>query len=420
MEIDNIIGIFQTYGIEVLLLKESSGSQVIRYTFKANSKEDLEKFQQVKEDFSLALKSSFSDVRVYIHPKDTLNIIVEVPKPEPEHVYLNEAWKEIEKEEYKLPLVLGRDLENKLVVKDITETGSILMAGHTSSGKSVFLNSLISTLLKTKTVKEVKLAIIDTKMGGEYTPYEGILQLPPSGVIDGNDGYNNLYKISKMISDREEKIQYKNNKQEFPYFIVIIEDLAYLMLSFGEEMEDLLSSLIEKGSTVGVYFILSTSKPNHKVLTKSLQKNINTRIAFALATKEDSNVILEEEGAETLLGNGDMLYKDSKIISPERIQAPYISTEEIDEIVEHTDKYEKRECRCPIPYCAKCLYSNCMDDDCTVHSIEKKRGRRNRVLFQKARLLIEKDSNITTATLQRELEIGYTKASELLQRLKRH
>ena len=216
MDTDNIIGIFQTYGIEVSLLKETSGAQVARCILKAKSIEDVKKFISVKDDLSLALESAFSYTRTYISKTDALEIVVELPKAQKEFVYLTEELKECKEELEKLniPLVLGRDLEDNLVIKDITETGSFLISGSTGTGKSVFIESVIYTLLKTKNPSDIKFVIIEPKMGFEIMQYEGIPYLLS---IVGFDTQKSYETLTKLVKDREKT-------KENPKNIVVLID----------------------------------------------------------------------------------------------------------------------------------------------------------------------------------------------------
>ena len=230
-----------------------------------------------------------------------------------------------EMEKHKVPLILGGNLEGDLVIKDITEVGGLLIAGSSSSGKSVFLSCLITTLITTKSPNEVKFVLIDPKRDS-FDLYKDIEHLYAPVIHDTENSYKILTKISEEIEER------KRSKYKEPNIVILIDEASDLLLSKNKNFDSLLNSITEHGKEVGVYLVLSTSISNHKVLTKSLQKNISARIAFAVATKEDSIVILGEEGAEKLLGNGDMLYKDPITTDPVRIQVPFLTTEGIKEM----------------------------------------------------------------------------------------
>ncbi len=323
MDIDNIIGIFQTYGIEVSLLKETSGTQIARCILKAQTKEDIEKFLSVKDDLSLALQSAFSYTRTYISKTDALNIVVELPKAQKEYVCLTEELKQCKKELEKLnlPIVLGRDLENNLVIKDITETGSFLISGATSTGKSMFIDSVIYTLLNTRTPNDVKFIIIDSKVSIEMEKYEELLPLLYELSTDTQKSYEILTKI---VKDREKE---RDNPK---HIVILVDELSDLMLSnIGKDIEEILCKIAKKGKELGIYMFLSSSKPSETVFTERLRKNIPNRIAFALATREDSKRVLGDEGGETLVGNGDMIYRNVNTIEEIRIQAPFISTDKV-------------------------------------------------------------------------------------------
>jgi hypothetical protein len=307
----------------VSLIEETSGTQIARCILKAKSKEDVDKFLSVKDDLSLALQSAFSYTRTYISKTDALNIVVELPNAQEEFVYLTEELKECkeELEKLNLPLVLGRDLENNLVIKDITETGSFLMSGATSTGKSMFIDSVIYTLLETKGPNDTKLVILEPKMGLETMQYEGIPNILSHITTDIHKSYELLTKI---VKDREE------NKKDPKHIVILVDEFAILMLSsIGNEFEEIFCKIAKKGKELGIYMFLSSSKPSDTVFTERLRKHIPNRIAFTLATKEDSRRVLGEEGGETLIGNGDMIYRNVNTNEEIRVQAPFISTDKV-------------------------------------------------------------------------------------------
>lgn len=329
MDIDNIIGIFQTYGIEVSLFKETSGAQVARYILKAKSKEDVEKFISVKDDLSLALESAFSYTRTYISKTDALEIVVELPKAQKEFVYLTEELKECKEELVKLsiPLILGRDLEDNLVIKDITETGSFLMSGSTGTGKSVFINSLINTVLVLKESEEVKFVMIDPKVV-ELPFYNGIANLLFPVVTD-------MDKALKVLTWCVDEIERRKNEyRKKPYIVILVDEFADLILC-GNGLDSVIEKIAKNGKEVGVDMLLSTSKPSDTVFTEKLTKCIPNRIAFALATKEESTKVIGEEGGETLIGNGDMIYRNVDTKEEIRIQAPYVPYDEAETMVKN-------------------------------------------------------------------------------------
>lgn len=311
-----------------------------------------------------------------------------------EDVYLIE---EIEKSkgklnDYNLPLILGRDLDNTLITKDITEIGSFLISGATGSGKSVFLHSVICTLLKTKTPQEVGLLLIDPKMGIEMMMYENISHLIYPVITNPEESYGIL---TKVVKEREK------NREVPKHIVVLIDEFADLMLcGIGKDIEKMLCKIATEGKELGIYMFLSTSKASDTVFTEELRKYIQNRISFALPNKEDSSIVIGEEGGETLLGNGGMIYKDMVSGESMRIQSPYISTEEEELIVKSIPKkndYDiKREEAMKI---VDALYEDILEP-----------------LYKKAEALVI-NSKVTTNTLQRSLGIDYITAKRLLELL---
>ncbi len=235
-------------------------------------------------------------------------------------VLLKDCLKDIDQNKKELPIILGKDAKGNTVIKDLTEIGSVLISGATGSGKSVFIQSVIYTLLKTKSPQEVRFINIDVKMQG-MPSYDGVPHLLSAEISDTEEAYKVLTKII------EDKV-----KNESPV-VIFFEDIADLILGYGKEAEDLLIKIATEGKELGIYMLLATSRPAQSVLTERLREAIPNRIAFALASENDSMLLLEQLGGEGLLGNGDMIYRDLNTNETVRVQAPFVSYEEMEELV---------------------------------------------------------------------------------------
>lgn len=321
------------------------------------------------------------------------------------YVYLNECLKDLQKEKYKLPVILGRDTEGNVLIKDLVDIPNILMSGATGTGKSVFLDSVISTLMTVKTSRELKFILIDPKMGYEMKVYERLPYALFPVINDPYTAYRTLvWCIGEMeMRQREIRYGYSSNIEEYNkkegnplmhYLVIIIDEFADLMLSeYSKEMEIMLSRLALAGKKLGIHLIISTSSPRDSVVTEKLKESFSGRIAFALASIADSEKIIDEKGAVDLLGNGDLLYKDNETKESLRLQAPYTPSEYIESLVNSIAEksgVEKEE------------------------EIEEVEGTE---LIEDVKKFVVEKQKASATLLQRKFKIGYNRASMLMDKL---
>lgn len=251
------------------------------------------------------------------------------------YISLKDCLKQLNKDKYSLPIILGKDSNNDIHIKDLKDLKNILISGSTSSGKSVFLNSFINTILLTKSPKEVQFIIIDSKMFGiqmyKLLIYRGVEHLLVPVITD-------MKEVGEMLSWCTSEIEKrKKSNTTKPTIIIVIDEFSDIMLNspvFAKGLED----IVNEGSKVGIYTIISTSSPRDTVITDTLQKYIKVRIVGALPSSADSTTVLGEQGAEDLLGSGDMIFKNMDTNEKIRVQAPFISTEETEKIVKEFKK----------------------------------------------------------------------------------
>ena len=335
----------KSFGIQGKVVQIAIGPTVVRYSLSISVGTKVSKIKNLGNDLALALASQNSSVRIEAPIPGTSYIGVEIPNPMPNYVYAKDMVQKLKNEEnlYELPLLLGKDITGRTIIKDLAKIPHLLVAGATGTGKSVGVNSIITGLLYTKTPDEVKFIMVDPKMV-ELSLYNGLPHLLNPVITDMElvsnalqwciEEMNKRYRILKQahvkkITEYNKQLGYS----AMPYIVVIIDEMADLMLTVGTDVESKIQRLAQMGRAVGLHLILATQRPTVQVITGLIKANVPGRIAFAVATAMESRIILDQTGAETLLGNGDMLYKDNTTPKSIRIQGTLTDTKDTDSII---------------------------------------------------------------------------------------
>jgi len=410
------------FGIQSKVVAISVGPTVLRFSLSISTGTKVSKVKNLSNDLALALASQTASLRIEAPIPGTSFIGVEIPNPTPNFVYTRDMVKKLTQEvdKYELPLILGKDITGKTVIKDLGKIPHLLVAGATGTGKSVAINSLLTGLLMTKTPDEVKFIMVDPKMGVEMGLYNGIPHLLTRVVTDVSLVTTALEWIIGEMMRRYTQLKQVNAKKlaeynakmgftAMPYIVIVIDEMADLMLTSGMEVETKIQRLAQMGRAVGIHLILATQKPTVDVITGLIKSNIPGRMAFAVSTLIDSRVILDEGGAETLLGNGDMLYKDQTTPKPVRIQGTYTSTEDTENVVDAIKKQVGEDIE----------YSSGLTDAMEkAQSGESIGGSAERDPdFGKALQIVILTQKASASFLQRKMRIGYNKAARLIDEL---
>ena len=415
----------ENFGIEVEMSEVHVGPTVTQYTLRPASGVKLSKIIALQKDLSLALAAHPIRIEAPIPGRSLVGI--EVPNKSVTLVRLRNLLEGIDlrKDPSRINLVLGRDVAGNPVWADLAKMPHLLIAGATGSGKSICINSIISTLLYQKTPEELKFILVDPKRV-ELPRYNGIPHLLTPVIVDLNKTVNALkwaigemerrYEILAEVKARDifsynSMILRKGKRQEqellkiLPYIVIIIDELADIMAAFGREVEGAIIRLAQMSRAVGIHLVVSTQRPSVEVITGLIKANITSRIALQVASQVDSRTILDMAGAEKLLGNGDMLYMSGETAHPKRIQGVYISEKEIKNIV--TFIKEKKD----IEY----------DDEITSYLSNRKtfmdnfgRSNVNDPLYEDAKELVIQAGKASASYLQRRLQIGYARAARIL------
>lgn len=415
-----ILSVLKSFKIPASIAGVTVGPTVVRYALSIPPGVAVNRIKRQSNDIEVALKVNRGTMRIEAPIPGTSYIGIEVPNKNPNYVYMKEMAVKLlsEADKYELPLILGRDIAGKPEIRDLVNMPHLLVAGMTRAGKSIGINSILGGLLLTKTPDELKLILVDPKMV-EMEVYNGIPHLLTPVINDMEIVVNALqwaidemmkrYRLLKQVLVRN-IVQY-NQKMGYPampYLIIVIDEMADLMLVAGPEVETKIQRIAQMGRAVGIHLILATQKPVVTVITGLIKSNISGRIAYAVPSAMDSRVILDQTGAENLLGNGDMLYKDQSMSKPIRIQGCFISIEDTMSIINQikSQTVEEKEgdkidiTQPPIGKVGPNGVSNERDPE-----------------FPQALQIVIAEGKASASLLQRRLSIGYNKAARLIEQL---
>ena len=359
-----LIQVLKDFGIDANVVETHVGPAVTQYELEIKAGTKVSKILSLNREIALALAAKDVRIQAPIPGKKTIGI--ELPNKNISMVTVREVLTSVPavKANSKLLAVLGRDIMGEPQWMEINKTPHLLVAGATGSGKSVCINSFINSLLINKRPDEVKLVLVDPKKV-ELSMYNGIPHLLIPVVTDPRKANDALKRIVREMEDRYDIFSDKNVKniatynewvdkenkkrsqddqiRHMPYIVVIVDELADLMLVASKEVEDSIMRITQMARAAGIHLIIATQRPSTDVITGVIKANIPSRIAFAVSSSIDSRTILDQSGAEKLLGKGDMLFSPMGDITPVRVQGAYVSDEDLEKIVDHTIKQQKAE-----------------------------------------------------------------------------
>ena len=397
------------FGIDGKITKINNGPVVSLYEFEPAPGVKVSKIINLSDD--LARNTSSTSARVSIIPgKNTVGI--EIPNDSRESVYLKEivGHERFQKKEIKLPIAIGKSISGMPIIGDLTSMPHLLIAGTTGSGKSVCINTIIVSLLYRLTPDLCKFILIDPKML-ELSAYEGIPHLLSPVITDSKKAasalswtvreMNSRYKLMSKDGVRNIDGYNAKHKLKMPYIVVVVDEMSDLMLVAGKEIENYIQKLSQMARAAGIHIIMATQRPSVDVITGTIKANFPTRISFRVSSKIDSRTILGEQGAEQLLGNGDMLFMSSanRIV---RIHGPYVSEKEVEKITNVLRAQGEPD----------------YIDEITVNEKNDSEGYASNddtdELYNQALDIIKTEGKASTSFLQRKLQIGYNRAARII------
>ena len=397
------------FGIEGKIKKINNGPVVSLHEFEPAPGIKVSKIINLADD--LARSTSSESTRVAIIPgKNTVGI--EIPNEKRQGVFLREIIdnEKFKRKDIRLPIALGKSISGMPIVGDLTAMPHLLIAGTTGSGKSVCINTIIVSLLYKLDPKLCKLILIDPKML-ELSAYEGIPHLLSPVITDAKKAtsalgwtvkeMNNRYKLMSKVGVRN--IDGYNSKHDLkmPYIVVVVDEMSDLMLVAGKEIENYIQKLSQMARAAGIHIIMATQRPSVDVITGTIKANFPTRISFQVSSKIDSRTIMGEQGAEQLLGKGDMLFMSSanRIV---RIHGPFVSEREIEKISSFLRAQGEPD------------YVDEITADTNKDTIPDSNDKDNDELYNQALEIVKNEGKASTSFLQRKLQIGYNRAARII------
>ena len=398
------------YGVEGSIKKINNGPVVNLYEFEPAPGVKVSKIINLSED--LARSTSSTSARVSVIPgKNTVGI--EIPNENREEVTIKELIlnEKFRRREIKLPIALGKDISGNPIVADLTSMPHLLIAGTTGSGKSVCINTLIISLLYRLTPELCKFILIDPKML-ELSAYQNIPHLLTPVITDSKKAtaalgwavkeMNSRYKLMSKVGVKNIDGYNQKHSLKMPYIVLIVDEMSDLMLVAGKEIENYVQKLSQMARAAGIHIIMATQRPSVDVITGTIKANFPTRASFQVSSKIDSRTILGEQGAEQLLGKGDMLFMSSanRII---RIHGPYVSEKEIENISSVLRGQGQPD------YIEEIIYDTANQSNDTGENLNEIDE-----LYNQALDLIKREGKASTSFLQRKLQIGYNRAARII------
>ena len=412
MMLENVLS---NFGITAKVVNATQGPTVTRYEIEPAPGVKVSRIVNLTDDIALNLAAQHIRMEAPIPGKSAIGI--EVPNKTTEAVHLRDV---LDCSDFKdarggIPVGLGKDIAGKPVITDLAKMPHLLVAGTTGSGKSVCVNTLISSILFSRKPEEVKLLLIDPKMV-ELSIYNGIPHLMAPVVTDMKKAAAVLrwavremearYKAFAASGKRDIKSYNEAHpKAAMPLIVLIIDELADLMMTAPDDIEESISRLAQMARAAGIHMVLATQRPSVNVITGSIKANVPSRISFAVGSQIDSRTILDMAGAEKLLGKGDMLFAPIGANKPIRVQGAFISDNEVEKLVEFVKAQREPEYDNTVTQEAEKEAEKETSDDNDVYRDE---------LLERAVNLVMESGQASVSMLQRRFRIGYTRAARLV------
>lgn len=417
----------EAFGITAKVVEVNLGPAVTQYAIEVAIGTKLSKINALSNDLALALAAPTGQIRIEAPIPGRSLVGIELPNKAPEFVSLKKILEHdrLKHHKSKLAVALGLDVSGQPIVADLARMPHVLIAGQTGSGKSVCINAFIASLLFRTSPQEVSLIMVDPKRV-ELTGYNGIPHLISPVIVEPKKVLSALtwamsemdrrYKLFSEVGVRNlEGYNELSGFQAMPYIVIFIDELADIMLFAPVEVEDAITRIAQMARATGIHLVIATQRPSVDIITGLIKANIPSRIAFAVSSMIDSRVIIDQPGAEKLLGRGDMLYVPPDAAKPSRIQGAFISDKETGQMIEYLKKqgvspnYTEEVTTMPVSTGRRGGFR-------PQGPSSDEPGERDPLFEDALRMIIQHD-NASASFLQRKLSIGYARAARILDEL---
>ncbi len=411
------------FGIDAKVIGRVTGPHITRYEIRLAPGIKVAKIAQLKDDLAYALAAT--DIRILAPIPGKQAVGVEVPNARRKIVHLGDVFQDPPPDWSPLTVWLGKDIAGRAIGADLAKMPHLLVAGTTGAGKSACVNAMLSSILLRATPHEVRIVLVDPKQV-ELNHYEGVPHLLTPVITSPRMAANALQNLVKEMEQRYgimslartrslpelNRARDKRGEPRLPYILCVIDELADLMMVAPADVEDSIIRLAQKARAVGIHLVLATQSPRVDVITGMIKANVPSRIAFAVSSQTDSRVILDQNGAEALLGQGDMLFSPVGSSKLQRIQGAYIDEEQV---LELTDAWRRQG----EPEFQEELLDEVESEDGGPAGDEDALSADEDPLLEEAIFLVASMGTASTSMLQRRLRLGYTRAGRLIDMLER-
>jgi S-DNA-T family DNA segregation ATPase FtsK/SpoIIIE len=411
------------FGIDAKVIGRVTGPHITRYEIRLAPGIKVAKIAQLKDDLAYALAAT--DIRILAPIPGKQAVGVEVPNARRKIVHLGDVYQEAPPDWSPLTVWLGKDIAGRAIGADLAKMPHLLVAGTTGAGKSACVNAMLSSILLRATPHEVRIVLVDPKQV-ELNHYESIPHLLTPVITSPRMAANALQNLVKEMEQRYgimslartrslpelNRARDKRGEPRLPYILCVIDELADLMMVAPADVEDSIIRLAQKARAVGIHLVLATQSPRVDVITGMIKANVPSRIAFAVSSQTDSRVILDQNGAEALLGQGDMLFSPVGTSKLQRIQGAYIDEEQILELTEAWRRQGEPEFQDELLEEVESEGDAASGDEDALSADEDP-------LLEEAIFLVASMGTASTSMLQRRLRLGYTRAGRLIDMLER-